>query len=106
MVGATGAGKTTLVKLLIRLYDPTGGSIRIDGVDIREMPLKHVRSQVGVVMQDHVLVTGTVRDNIAFGDASLTDERVHEVARLAHADDFIRRFPAGYDEPVGVFFAR
>lgn len=100
VVGATGAGKTTLVKLLIRLYDPTGGSIRVDGVDIREMPLKHVRSQVGVVMQDHVLVTGTVRDNIAFGDASLTDERVREVARLAHADDFIRRFPAGYDEPI------
>ncbi len=100
VVGATGAGKTTLVKLLIRLYDPTGGSIRVDGIDLRETPLARVRSQVGVVMQDHVLVTGTVRDNIAFGDAALSDDRLREVARLVHADDFIRRFPAGYDEPI------
>ncbi len=100
VVGATGAGKTTLSKLLIRLYDPVGGAIRVDGVDLRAVPLRRVRTQVGVVMQDHVLVSGSVRDNIAFGDDGMPDERIHEAARLVHADDFIRRFPAGYDEPI------
>ena len=95
-VGATGAGKTTLIRLLIRLYDPTAGSIRLDGRDLRDLPLPYLRRQVGVVMQDHVLIAGSVLDNIAFGDRSLTRERIEAAARLVHADDFVRRFPRGY----------
>ena len=100
VVGATGAGKTTLVKLLIRLYDPTEGTIRLDGVDIRELPLRALRRRIGMVLQDHFLISGTVAGNIAFGDLSLPAESIEEAARLVHADDFIRRFPAGYAESV------
>jgi ATP-binding cassette subfamily B protein len=99
-VGATGAGKTTLIKLLIRLYDPTAGAVRLDGRDLRDLPLPYLRRQVGVVMQDHVLITGSVLDNIAFGDRSLAPARIEAAARLVHADDFVRRFPRGYAEPV------
>jgi ATP-binding cassette, subfamily B, multidrug efflux pump len=100
VVGATGSGKTTLIKLLIRLYDPTAGAIRLDGTDLRSLPLDALRRQVGVVMQDHFLTTGTIASNIAFGSRSLDREHIVEAARLVHADGFIRRFPAGYDEPV------
>ena len=100
VVGATGAGKTTLVKLLIRLYDPTEGAIRLDGVAIRELPLRALRRRIGMVLQDHFLISGTVAGNIAFGDLSLPAESIEEAARLVHADDFIRRFPAGYAESV------
>jgi ATP-binding cassette subfamily B protein len=100
VVGATGAGKTTLIKLLIRLYDPGSGVVRIDEQDVRGLPLDFVRRRVGVVMQDHVLISGTLRDNIAFCDRSMSEERIRESALLAHADDFIRRMPRGYDEPV------
>jgi ATP-binding cassette subfamily B protein len=100
IVGATGSGKTTLVKLLIRLYDPQEGCVRLDGRDVRELPLRWLRRQVGVVLQDHFLVSGSVADNIAFGDTALPRARLEAAARLARADDFIRRFPRGYDEPV------
>jgi ATP-binding cassette subfamily B protein len=100
VVGATGAGKTSLIKLLIRLYDPTGGAIRLDGLDLRSLPLRSLRSRVGVVLQDHFLISGTIAGNIAFGDRSLSDERIRDAARLVRADDFIRRLPAGYDEVV------
>ncbi|MGH9749200.1 MAG: ABC transporter ATP-binding protein [Candidatus Polarisedimenticolia bacterium] len=100
IVGATGSGKTTLVRLLIRLYDPTGGRVRLDGRDLRELPLPWLRRQIGVVLQDHFLVTGTIAGNIAFGDATLPPARLEEAARLSRADDFIRRLPGGYDEPV------
>ncbi|MFQ5877061.1 MAG: ABC transporter ATP-binding protein [Acidobacteriota bacterium] len=100
VVGATGAGKSTLAKLLIRLYDPTGGRILLDGRDLRSLPIGHLRRRVGVVMQDHVLVSGTLHDNIAFGDRTLPPGRVREAARLVHADEFIRRLPGGYSEPV------
>ncbi len=100
VVGATGAGKTTLTKLLIRLYDPTAGAIRLDGRDLRDLPLPYLRRQVAVVMQDHFLVSGTISDNIMFGDPAITPSRVEEAARVVHADRFIDRFPAGYLEAV------
>jgi ATP-binding cassette, subfamily B, multidrug efflux pump len=100
IVGATGSGKTTLIKLLIRLYDPAEGSIRIDGRDIRTLPLPYLRRQVGVVQQDHFLFTGTVATNIAFGRPDLPRERLEEAARLVHADRFVRRLPKGFDEEV------
>ncbi|HXH27921.1 MAG TPA: ABC transporter ATP-binding protein, partial [Candidatus Polarisedimenticolia bacterium] len=100
VVGATGSGKTTLIKLLIRLYDPTAGAIRLDGVDLRRLPLETLRRTVGVVMQDHFLTTGTIASNIAFGNEGLGRDRIIEAARLVHAEGFIHRLPAGYDEPV------
>jgi len=100
MVGATGAGKTTINKLLIRLYDPTSGTIRLDGVDIRSLALDDLRRRVGVVMQDHFLVTGTIADNIAFGDRTLDREAIEAAARLVHADTFVRALEHGYDELV------
>jgi len=100
IVGATGSGKTTLIKLLVRLYDPTSGAIRLDGSDIRSLPLHFLRTQVGVVQQDHFLFTGSIAGNIAFGRPDLSRERVVEVARLVHADSFVRRLPGGYDDPV------
>ena len=100
LVGATGAGKTSIIKLLMRLYDPTAGAIRLDGRDLRVLPLPYVRRHVGVVMQDHFLVTGTVAENIAFGDRSLRPEQIERAAGLVHADRFIAAFPSGYGEPI------
>ncbi|HKN47268.1 MAG TPA: ABC transporter ATP-binding protein, partial [Candidatus Polarisedimenticolia bacterium] len=100
VVGATGAGKTTLIKLLIRLYDPVAGQIRLDGRDLRSLPLDYLRRQVGVVMQDHFLISGTIAENIAFGERGLSRDRLEAAARLVHADQFIRRLPEGYDEMV------
>ena len=100
IVGATGAGKTTLIKLLIRLYDPGAGSIRLDGRDIRSLPLPYLRRQVGVVQQDHFLFTGTLASNISFGVPHPPRGRIEEAARLVHADSFVRRLPNGFDAEV------
>lgn len=95
IVGPNGCGKTTLLGLLPRLYPPTIGAIRIDGVDISRASLPSVRQQLGVVTQDPVLVRGTVEENIRFGDDKSTTEQVAEAARKAHAMDFISRIPLG-----------
>ena len=100
IVGATGSGKTTLVKLLIRLYDPAAGVIRIDGRDIRTLPLPYLRRQVGVVLQDHFLFAGSIASNIAYADASLSRASLQSAARAVHADRFIERLPGGYDAEV------
>lgn len=100
VVGATGAGKTTLIKLLIRLYEPTGGRICVDGRPLGEIRLRDLRRHVGVVMQDHFLTDGTIAGNIAFGDDSIERSRLIEAARIVHADRFIDRLPRGYDEHV------
>ena len=100
VVGATGAGKTTLIKLLIRLYEPTAGTICIDGRALSEIRLSDLRHHVGVVMQDHFLTDGTVAGNIAFGDDSIERSRLIDAARVVHADRFIDRLPGGYDEHV------
>jgi ATP-binding cassette subfamily B protein len=100
LVGATGAGKTTVIKLLLRLYDPAGGQILLDGHDLKEMTPQAVRRRIGIVMQDHFLISGTIAENIAFGDPRLSRDRIVAAARQVHADPFVRAFPRGYDEPV------
>ena len=97
IVGPTGAGKTTLVNLLMRFYDVDGGAITIDGIDIRHMQRGHLRSMFGMVLQDTWLFQGTIRENIAFGRAGATAEDVVAAAKAAHADHFIRTLPHGYD---------
>ena len=96
-VGPTGAGKTTLVKLLMRFYDVQDGSIRIGGTDVREIEREQVRELFGMVLQDTWLFHGTVRDNIAYGNADATDEEIEEAARRAFAHHFIETLPGGYD---------
>jgi ATP-binding cassette subfamily B multidrug efflux pump len=97
IVGPTGAGKTTIVKLLMRFYDIESGSITIDGVDIREMSRQDLRGLFGTVLQDAWLFNGTIRENIRYGRLTATDEEVVEAARLAYVDRFVRTQPQGYD---------
>lgn len=101
IIGATGSGKSTLVQLLPRLYDVTSGSIKIDGTDIRELPLLELRRQIGMILQDAFLFTGTIRDNIAFGKPNATQEEVEAAARTAQAHDFIAKLPEGYNTKLG-----
>ncbi|GAX18524.1 hypothetical protein FisN_10Hh277 [Fistulifera solaris] len=102
LVGCSGCGKTTIINLLQRFYDPTGGSIRIDGMDLKAMDLLQHRRHIGVVTQDPVLFSGTLRDNITYGvRRRVSFEEVQRVARLAHADGFIDRFPDRYETTVG-----
>ncbi len=97
IVGPTGAGKTTLVNLLMRFYEIQEGSISIDGVDIRDLRRGDLRNLFGMVLQDSWLFKGTIRDNIAYGHEGATDEEIYAVAKAAHADHFIRTLPNGYD---------
>jgi len=101
LLGATGSGKTTIINLLPRFYDPSQGRITIDGHDLRDVTLDSLRAQIGIVLQETTLFTGTIRDNIAFGKPEATMEAVIEAARAAAAHDFIESFPQGYDTPVG-----
>ncbi len=101
IVGATGGGKSTIVSLIPRFYDPTAGKVKIDGVDIREYKLQPLRNQIGYVLQDTVLFRGTIRDNIAYGRAGATQDEIVQAAKLANADEFIDRMPHGYDTLVG-----
>ncbi len=100
IVGATGSGKTTLIKLLVRLYDVTSGAIRVDGRDVRALPLPYLRRQVGVVLQDHFLFAGSIASNIAFGNPALASERIEDAARAVHAAEFIQRLPGGLSAVV------
>ena len=100
LVGPTGAGKTTIISLLSRFYDVDEGSIRIDGHDIRDVQQASLRKQLGIVLQDTFLFSGTVRENIRYGRLDATDEEVVDAARLANADAFIRLIPGGYDSQV------
>lgn len=100
-VGATGAGKTTVVSLLERFYDPTGGRILFDGTDIRQVTLKSLRENLSIVLQDVFLFNGTIYDNIAYGGSNPTQEEVYEAARIARADAFIREMPDGYQTAIG-----
>ena len=97
LVGPTGAGKTTVVNLITRFYDIDSGEILLDGESIFELPKKGLRSCIGIVLQDTVLFTGTIKDNIRFGKLDATDEEIYAAAKTANADDCIRRLPDGYD---------
>ena len=101
IVGATGSGKSTLVKLLLRLYEINSGVITLDGIDIRELELKDLRSCMGWVSQDVFLFHGTVADNIAYGSFDATTDQIIEAAQIAEADEFIQQLPQGYDTIVG-----
>jgi ABC-type multidrug transport system fused ATPase/permease subunit len=101
IVGASGAGKTTLVSLLPRLYDVTGGRIVIDGVDVRDYGLYALRSAIGIVQQESFVFSGTVRDNIAYGRPDASEAAVRAAARAAHAEEFIARLPGGYGAMLG-----
>ena len=101
IVGPTGAGKTTIINLIPRFYDVTGGSVKIDGADVRRVTADSLRRQIAVVLQDSFLFSDTVMENIRFGRLEASDEEVREAARLAYADGFIERLPQGYDTEVG-----
>nr|WP_199331177.1 ABC transporter ATP-binding protein [Calothrix sp. FACHB-1219] len=101
IVGTSGSGKSTLVSLLLRLYDPTSGRVMIEGRDIREYTLASLRPQISVVLQDSLLFAATIRENIAYGIAGVSDAEIEDAARLANAHDFIQALPQGYDTLVG-----
>jgi ATP-binding cassette subfamily B protein len=101
LLGATGSGKSTLIDLIPRFYDVTGGRITIDGVDIREMTINSLRSQIGIALQEPILFSGTIRDNIKYGRPEASDDEVIASAKAAQAHDFIMSSPKGYDTDVG-----
>lgn len=101
LLGATGSGKTTIINLIPRFYDPTEGRILIDGYDIRDVTLQSLRSQIGIVLQETTLFSGTIRENIAFGKPDATMDEIIAAAKAAAAHDFIMSFPQGYDTMVG-----
>jgi ATP-binding cassette subfamily B protein len=101
IVGPTGAGKTTLVNLLMRFYEVTGGRILLDGVDVATVTRGDLRSKIGMVLQDTWLFEGTIADNIAYGRPGATREQVCDAARATHVDHFVRTLPDGYDTVLG-----
>ena len=101
LVGGTGAGKSTVLSLVPRFYDPTAGKIALDGNDLREITKKSLRAQIAIVLQDTLLFSTTVRENIAYGRPGASDDEIREAARRAQADDFISAMPDGYESTVG-----
>ncbi|MCQ3936690.1 MAG: ABC transporter ATP-binding protein [Chloroflexi bacterium] len=101
LLGATGSGKTTIINLLPRFYDPSEGKITIDGYDLRDVTLDSLRSQIGIVLQETTLFSGTIRENIAFGKPDATQQEIEAAAKAAAAHEFIMSFPEGYNTHVG-----
>ena len=101
LVGGTGAGKSTLLSLVPRFYDPTSGTVNLDAIDVRQITKRSLRGQIAIVLQDTLLFSTTVRENIHYGRSDATDDEIYEAARRAQADDFIRQMPQGYESPVG-----
>ncbi|HJA65412.1 MAG TPA: ABC transporter ATP-binding protein/permease [Candidatus Mediterraneibacter cottocaccae] len=100
IIGGTGSAKSTLVQLIPRLYDVTGGSVKVGGIDVRKYNLKALRDQVSVVLQKNVLFTGSIYENVRWGDENASDEEVQRVCKLAQADSFIQEFPGKYDTMI------
>ncbi|BAZ38341.1 ABC transporter [Calothrix sp. NIES-4101] len=101
LVGATGAGKSTIINLILRFYDVTGGAVKIDGIDVRKVTQVSLRRQIGIVLQDMVLFSGTIAENIAFGSPEATPEEIIAAAKVANVHEFILTLPQGYDTQVG-----
>ena len=101
LLGATGSGKSTIINLIPRFYDVTGGQVSINGVDVRDVTIESLRSQIGIVFQETTLFAGTIRENIAFGRPDASMEEIVAAAKAAEADDFIESFPDGYETDVG-----
>ena len=97
ILGGTGSSKTSLVQLIPRLYDASKGVVSVGGLDVRDYDIESLRNQVSVVLQNNLLFSGTIKENLRWGDPSATDEQLHEACKLAHADEFISAFPDGYD---------
>lgn len=100
IIGGTGSSKTSLIQLIPRLYDATEGAVKVGGVDVRDYDLDALRNQVAVVLQKNELFSGTIKENLRWGNPDATDEQLEEACRLAQADDFIRQFPDGYDTHI------
>ena len=100
ILGGTGSSKTTLIQLIPRLYDATEGSVKVGGIDVKDYDLETLRSAVSVVLQKNLLFSGTIRENLRWGNPEATDEELEEACRLAQADEFIRTFPEGYDTHI------
>ena len=100
IIGGTGSAKSTLVNLISRLYDVTEGEVKVGGRDVREYDLETLRNQVSVVLQNNVLFSGSILENLRWGDKNATDEECMEACRLACADEFIQRFPDGYNTHI------
>jgi ABC-type multidrug transport system fused ATPase/permease subunit len=101
LVGRSGAGKSTLIGLLPRFYDVWDGSVRVDGRDIRDLTLKSLREHIGIVQQESILFSGTIRDNILYGRNNATEEEMRRAARMAHIHDFVETLPLGYATVIG-----
>jgi len=101
LIGPTGSGKSSIINLIPRVYDVTAGSVLVDGFDVRGVNLKRLRSQIGIVLQDTLLFSATIRENIAYGRANVAEADVIAAARAAHAHEFIMELPSGYDTVVG-----
>ena len=97
ILGGTGSSKSSLIQLIPRLYDVTEGCVKVGGIDVRDYDLEALRNQVAVVLQKNVLFSGTIKENLRWGDPAATDEELIHACQLAQADDFIRQFPQGYD---------
>ena len=101
IIGSTGSGKTSLVQLIPRLYDATEGQVLVDGVDVRDYSLKHLRDGVAMVLQKNVLFSGTIEENLRWGDADADREQIRAAADSAQADSFVTSFPKGYETEMG-----
>jgi ATP-binding cassette subfamily B protein len=101
LVGPTGAGKSTIINLILRFYDVTSGSVKIDGIDVRDVTQASLRRQMGIVLQDNILFGGTVAENIAFGVPHASQAEIEAAAQLANVHDFIRSLPQGYATQLG-----
>ena len=100
IIGGTGSAKSSLIQLIPRLYDATEGTVRVGGVDVRRYDLEALRNQVAVVLQKNELFSGTIKENLRWGNPDATDDEMAEACRLAQADEFIRQFPDGYDTHI------